>query len=733
MKLLIIESPGKQKTIQKILGAEWKVAASFGHIRALEQNVKFITKNFEPSYEFLKEKAEVIKKLKEESKGHDVYLGADKDYEGEQIAYSVCLLLKLNPDTAKRVIFTEITEKAIKTAIENPGIIDMNRVNTQKTRAMLDIMLGFTMSPLLWKHVGPSLSAGRCQTPALRLIVEREESIRTFKSSSSWEISGNWTKNGFHFAAHMEELEDEESVLNYMESVFQEGIIQSKDVKPWTENPPEPLITSTLQQQASAMYSINPKETMRIAQRLYEAGHITYMRTDKAILSEDATKEAQEWVLKQHGEEFVNKKPKICEVKGQEAHEAIRPTHMDVTSIESDPLDKKIYHLIWQRAIQSVMSAAKGETCTIIINLNDCDWTSKWKRTIFEGWKRAGKIEEKEDKEDKEVWTQAIELKIGDKVKWVDMKGEPKDTKAQGRFTEATLVRELEKFGIGRPSTFASLIATIQDKKYVEIKDIPAKEVTVKEYSLKPLEKPVEQIVKKKVGAEKRKLVPTELGQSVLVFMLQHFNDLFDYGFTEHMEKRLDLVAEGKENGKQVLEDMWESYKVRYKELSKHTEIKTKVKEFNGIKAVQSKKGPILLIEDPTQFLGWPEGVTFEEMTEEIALKHKESGKIGEWNGQPIIKKSGKFGPYLQCGNISIPYKEDMDIIEKFKEKMNPKEYIIRTGKYGPYIIKTSLKKPQFVSVPKDIDISKITDKEIEAIYKLGVESKKINKYGRAT
>ena len=740
MKLLIIESPGKQKTIQKYLGSEWKVAASLGHIRGLEQNLNFLKNDFEPSYEFIKEKAKAIKELKEASKGCDIYLGADRDYEGEQIAYSVCLLLKLNPKTAKRVTFTEITEKAIKKAIENPGIIDMNRVNTQKTRAILDMMIGFTMSPLLWKYVAPSLSAGRCQTPALRLVVEREHNIDNFKTSSSWHLCIHWIKN-ITFVGHMEdELEDEESALNYMEMVNTQsyGTILSNDIKQWSEKAPDPLITSTLQQQASAMFHINPKETMRIAQELYEAGHITYMRTDKAIMSEDATKDAIQWIQENYGEEFIQSERKVIEKKGnvQEAHEAIRPTHMEVTSVG---LHDKIYGLIWQRAIQSVMASAKGETRTVRIQIDEYKWSSKWKRTTFEGWKRAGKVAKIDDEEEESSDWNTIELEVGEKVEWVDMKASPKDTKAQGRYTEATLVRELEKFGIGRPSTFASLLSTIQEKNYVEMKTIPAKEVVIKEYNVTPNTWPAKEMeIKKKIGAEKNKLVPTELGRSVLQFIIKHFDDLFNYGFTSQMEKRLDKVAEG-DDWKQVLRDMWDSYKERYEELNSKNGTNgangTKVKEFNGIKAVQTKKGPLLLIEGiKTEFLGWPSGVTFEDMTEEIALQFKGTKQeIGTWNNEPIIKKTGKFGEYLQCGDVSITYQEEEfdKTIERFNAKKDAKkdvkkfkEYEIRTGQYGPYIMKTTLKKPQFISIPKGINIDTLTEKDVDALYKAGVTKK---------
>lgn len=786
--LVIVESPAKCHKIQEFLGPGWRVIASMGHIRALEHSLNAIgiDNDFEPKYEFLKEKVKAIKELKEAAVGiKSVYLASDDDREGEAISYAVCLLLKLNPKTVLRAVFHEITKKAVLSAVNSPRKLDMNIVNAQQSRAMLDMMIGFTMSPLLWRYVAPSLSAGRCQTPALRLVIEREDLIKNFKISSSWQLSADWLYDGFKFSSQMDdELEDEESALNYMEIIHQtqEGIIIYNDIKPWSEKAPEPLITSTLQQQASALFSINPKNCMKIAQRLYEAGHITYMRTDKAILSEDAIIEAKKWVTDTYGEDFISsqreekkgrKKPKVAtekkedEVKAQEAHEAIRPTHMEVSELpEGDwtPYDKKLYNLIWQRTIQSVMSSARGEICKVKIQMDgdeDFIWSSQWKRTTFEGWKCAGKIAQIDNDSDScdvdnsknDIWDKAVKMKVGNKLKWTDMKAEPKETRAQGRYTEATLVRELEKFGIGRPSTFASLISTIQDKNYVETTNIPAKEVIVREYNMKPLQWPADsKDLKKKIGGEKNKLVPTDLGRSVLSFMLKHFNDLFDYSFTAQMEKRLDKVAEGLEEWKQVLRDMWESYKDRYNDLSSKQQIKgepnVKIKEFSkGLKAVQSKKGPLLLIEgvkkEDTQFLGWPDGVSFEDITEEKALKFKEEiinkkvgNEIGEWNGQQIVKKGGKFGDYVQCGKISIPYIMDEELekmIERLEAKQNGtsgaikefKEYIIRVGQYGPYIIKTSLKKTQFVSLPNGIDITKLTEKEVEILYKTGLESKK--------
>lgn len=785
MKLLIIESPGKQATIKKYLGADWNVVASLGHIRGLEHKLDFLQRDFEPKYEWIAEKAKAIKQLKDAAKGaEDIYLAADKDFEGEQIAYSVCLLLKLNPATAKRITFTEITQKAILAAIAQPGRIDMDRVHTQQCRALLDLLIGFTMSPLLWKHVAPSLSAGRCQTPAVRLVVEREKSIEVFTSESSWRISGQWQhSNGLEFPGTMtDELTDEESAANYLENIHTtlEAIIQQTTVKPWMDRAPEPLITSTLQQQASALYHSNPKNTMRIAQRLYEAGHITYMRTDKAVLSEEARTSAQEWVRQAYGEAYVGsvesqkkkKGKKEDEVKAQaaakaqEAHEAIRPTHMEYTQLEGDdwtPLDKKVYRLIWQRTIQSVMTPVRGESCTVRFQIQEDEftWEAHEKHIVFDGWRRVGSIaviedaenEEEEKETGEERWTQFTSMNAGETVTWKGLRADSVETKAKGRYNEATLVKDLETYGIGRPSTFASLLAVIQEKGYVEAKDIPSREVEVKEYTLSPQQwPPTITAKKKKVGGEKNKLVPTELGRSMLHFMLEHFEDLFAFTFTASMEKRLDAIAEGREDWKHVMRDMWESYKDRYTNLSnveEKAEFSDRRRDWgNGLISILTKKGPLLLIEGKTKedtvFLGWPKGVAFQDITREQVMTFKEQVEIekqgsimGTWKETPIVKKAGKFGTYLQCGEYTIPYQEEEteeQIIQRFEAKKSGqgsgvlktfKDYVVRTGPYGPYLMKTSLKKAQFVSLPKGVNIETMTQKEAEQWYKLGLDTKK--------
>jgi DNA topoisomerase-1 len=765
-----------------------------GHIRGLEHSLSFLQNDFEPKYEMLKEKSDAIKQLTDAAKkATTIYLAADKDFEGEQIAYSVCILLKKDPKTTKRITFSEITEKAIKYAVENPSTINMNRVKTQQCRALMDLLIGFTISPLLWKHVAPALSAGRCQTPALRLVVEREDKIDQFQEESSYVLRAEWMDNTLFLHSVMtDELEDEESVKNYMEIYHNvtEGTVISNKVKPWSESAPKPFMTSTLQQQVSALYHLPPKRTMQIAQKLYEAGHITYMRTDSEELSQDAKQDATKQVIEIYGEEYAMdfKEESKEESKDgskddfgdfcEKSHEAIRPTHMELQRLEGvTSQEENVYRLIWLRTIQSVMSPARGEHCKIMIKIKgdeDFTWLSQQKRTIFHGWKCVTKIadidasdavdevedkepedKEPEDKEPANKWEKIIKLQPGHQLHWKEMRGEQKETKAQGRFTEATLVRELERHGIGRPSTFAALLAVIQEKNYAEIRTIPPREVDVIELILSPNVWPCkEKHLKKKVGQEKNKLVPTALGRSILSFLLIHFDDLFAYKFTQQMEKSLDEIADGTlKDWKSVIKSLWESYKERHATLNVKSEIgsSNKVKEFTGgLKAVQTKKGPLLLRESKdgkgaTEFFGWPLNTTFEEITEVHAIefigkKDADIQLLVEHGGTPIYKKKGKFGEYLQWGMISVPFIEGEECqltIERLEAKRQQQDskvifkgYEIRDGQYGPYIMKlqSSNKKPECVSLPKGIDAKKLTEKEIEGIYKLGLEAKKAAK-----
>lgn len=805
-KLVIVESPAKCSKIAGFLGTDYTVVATYGHIRALEEELDAIgiDRGFEPKYHFLtKEKAKAINAIKLAAQGCDtVYLAADDDREGEAIAYSACLLLKLNPATTKRAVFHEITASAVCGAVAAPRFLDMNKVWAQQSRAVLDMMVGFTISPLLWKHVGSGLSAGRCQTPALRLVWEREEEVKNFSSEASMGIRGTWSSSQPFEASLTDDLDDEESALNYLEnhSSVHGAVVTSAETRPWTEGAPTALITSTLQQQVSALFRINPKATMSAAQRLYEQGHITYMRTDSAVMSEEAITAAKAQVEGLYGAEYIGSgtaegeaaaaaptkkkgagRPKKAAAavagdptkpKAQEAHEAIRPTHFERRELPSDEdwsaSDRKIYGLIWLRAIQSVMAAAKGEKRTVKFVANgdeeaELEWLATWKQTTFEGWKKADTrdtVQKNDDGDDGapatatagDSWTAAQKITVGTKLKWTSLEAFPKSTKAPPRYTEATLVRELEKRGIGRPSTFAMLISTIQDKNYVEKKNIEGQEVVQKRYILGApgVWPPTIEEKKTRLGAEKDKLVPTGLGITVIDFALKHFPDLFDYPFTAAMETRLDKIAAGEEPSKKVLEDTWNSYKDRYVALkaAKGSAVSDERRRDlgGGLTAIKTKKGPLLMREDPsgnkdaTQFYGWPSGVSFDHISLTTAEAHISalSSTIGEHDGEPIYLKAGPYGKYIEHKGTKIPYKdgggaaETLDsIIKRLDEKGAAAAearvvggFEIRVGPYGPYMFKKDAVKKQFVSVPSGVNIDGLTVAAATAIFQAGLAAK---------
>jgi len=816
MRLIIVESPAKCSKIQGFLGPGNRVIASMGHIRALAHDLDAvgINKNFEPTYEFMKEKSKAIAMLKDAAKGAtSVVLCADDDREGEAIAYSVALLLKLNPLTNPRAAFREITKNAVLDALAKPRTIDMNKVNSQQARAMLDMMVGFTISPLLWKHIGgmAALSAGRCQTPALRMVCDVESVIDTFKSESSWSLTGTWTSAATLAAkwpaAMIDSLSDEESALNYLENHHTEpgAVVKSNTVKPWTESPPQPLMTSTLQQQASNLYHCSPKRTMQIAQKLYEAGHITYMRTDQTTMSKEAVEDARKVVESKWGKIYLGPmanntegtkgtKAKKADVQAQEAHEAIRPTHFEHSKLPDGEdwgiQDHKIYRLIWLRAIQSTMAPAKGDACEVILELDgdeDLPWQAKWRRTTFPGWKAADekdtdtkKAENGDQEEDgptelsgEAAWKIAESLKAGTKVKWTSLTATPKESKPRGRYTEATLVRDLEKKGIGRPSTFASLISTIVEKTYVEVQDIPAQTQKSKTFTLSTLSQwpPKEEEFLLKKGGEKARMVPTPLGKTVLEFTLKHFPDLFAYDFTAGMERRLDKVAEGTEQWKTVLQDTWDSYKDRISELKSSSAAgaggtggtggmggkNSKSREFSaGLKAVLTAKGPLLLKEGATKeetvFYGWPSSVPkkgIHDITEDevkafvtSVTSQKQGDSMGEWNGHPIYKKKGPYGFYAEWNGtkVNLVETDDVDaVIAKIKAKQEGPQprtlgpFQIRTGPYGPYLMKVGANanakgaakaKPQYVSIPKETNIEEMTAQQAGEIFEAGLKAK---------
>jgi DNA topoisomerase-1 len=643
--------------------------------------------------------------------------------------------------------------------------------------------------------VARGLSAGRCQTPALKLLVEREETIQTFTSTSSWRVQGTWTVAGATsqpqgqalFASLVDSLEAEEDALTYLENRKNQPtlVVHSTTTRPWTAKPPPPLMTSTLQQQASALFGMSPKATMSIAQKLYEAGHITYMRTDTTALSAEATAEARAWVTTNHGPDFLGpgdlkptKGPKAPGdlkegPKAQEAHEAIRPTHMELEEVDTEG-GQRLYTLIRNRTLQSVMAAARGETCTVILHAPDeteeeilplesvaeqqiLPWSMTQKRTTFEGWRRQGGgvavLEEDEtaDEQGSTFWTAVSALEKGHVLTWATLQASPHDTKPPGRMTEAILVRELEQKGIGRPSTFSSLIATVQDRGYATLTDVAGTDVALTTYSLPAPSAwpPTKTTTTKKVGQERKKLVPTPLGLSALVFLEKHFSHLFAYSFTSGMETRLDQVEQGTYAWKQVLRDTWSTYRDTYTTLRATGAANPKIKELgtDGLKAVLSKKGPLLLrgtTKEDTVFYGWPSGLAFSDITEEtarafLAEAAAAAAAVEVWNDHPLVRKTGPHGPYVRWNGTTLSVKSD-ESLESIKERLTAKttvvagatgplktfkDYVIRSGPYGPYILKPALKKPQFVSVPKTVTIDTLTESEVAALYTQGLAAKK--------
>ena len=564
-----------------------------------------------------------------------------------------------------------------------------------------------------------------------------------------------------------DELSDEESVLNYLENVHTSNLATVTAVKDstWSASPPKPLITSTLQQEVSAVYGMNPKDTMKIAQRLYEGGHITYMRTDSAVLSTEAISAAHIWVREAYGEKYVgssvNGKIPSAQKKGaasesgqkaQEAHEAIRPTHMDYKELvgEYTAAEKKVYAFIWKRSIQSTMSPATGVKRVVKFRLNsDPDafsWSTSRSKTLFQGWQILGKQVDIDADSATEGDSEAFDLdsmKEGQTIQWKNLTGAPKQSSPSPRFTQATLVRELETCGIGRPSTFASLIDVLLSREYVEVYDSPGSVEKYVVHSISPQKWPPVALSKeRRVGVDKKKLKPTALGKSVLDMCLKDFSALFDYSFTSTMEKRLDLVAEGKDCWKKVCSDIWTSYKHIYLRLRSSDSAPSKSDKVcelgEGYKAVLTKKGVPLLIVNSV-FTPLPEGTKIQDLTLEDAKRliaeHTANLRLGSYDGEDILKKKGPHGEYLQWKDVRIPLIEG-ETIDKTVERLKGKavaapqktvgEFVFAVGQYGPYMYKKSLQKKTFVSIPPDINIATLSPAAAKDLYVKGLAAKKM-------
>jgi DNA topoisomerase-1 len=804
MKLVIVESPAKCGKIQSFLGAGYKVQATMGHIRALEESLDSvgIDRDWEPSYEELATKKDAIIKLRQAAKGAEVILATDDDREGEGIAWHVAILLKLNPTTTPRIVFHEITKTAIVEAVNNPRRLDMNKVNAQQARAMLDLLVGFTISRVLWNRVAPKLSAGRCQTPALRLVVERDLQVDTHKPEASWRLSGQWQHpenktQTLQAEANQEFTKQEEAskALQATHNNTETTIVAVKESISISQ-PPKPLITSTLQQEASSLHGINPKITMMAAQKLYEAGLITYMRTDNPFLSKEAAEMTRKHVETTWGVDYLgplsegsdppkggppgqhvmaeasketpvatakkSKKPdadKAEKAEPQAAHEAIRPTHPeDQHPAIADDTQQTIYALIWKRATQSQMSAAQAHVrkTTLALKADPTrQWTAEQTKLKFLGWKVLEKQDPEKQKAEEQAWlVWTSKLVQGAILHWSVLKADEVFTKPKGRYTEASLIADLEKKGIGRPSTFASLVTTIIDRGYTEKTNTDGKLQKTHHLQIKPNQwPPAETTQDHKVGAEKNKLQATALGRSVSDFLAKEYSDLFNYDFTAAMEQSLDAVAKAEKPWKSVLQTTWDTYKDRYKEMTTMTGGKAaREKELGpNVKVILSRKGPLFVKEPATDgekatFAPLPNSVTFETATladaEAAFITAVETAKgelIGMLETQEIRKKKGPYGLYIECGQTRIPYKGET--LEQIQEKLQAKitfaqtetaferkvgDYTIRKGPYGLYLYKHALVKKQFAKFTKtEAEAKTITATELATMYSAGLAAKR--------
>ena len=794
MRLFIVESPAKCQKIRSYLGDGWKVIASMGHVRGLEESLAAvgIESGWNPRFEILKGKTKAVKEIKDAAKGaEEVWLGTDDDREGEAIAWHLCHLLRLSPETTPRAIFHEVTETAIQASVADKNKrLNGPMVQAQLARSMLDLLVGYSISPVLWKNIAYGLSAGRCQTPALHLVYDKEMDIAGFASKQSWVYEANFTPTGFDFPIACVGMwtpttltEVREYMTPFIPAKAASKLVDSTD-KTMNQSPPLPLITSSLQQECSSVYHINPKTTMMIAQQLYEAGHITYMRTDNPVLGVDCLAECREFVEGKYGENYLGssggsaggkgkKKAKKAEKEAvvQGAHEAIHPTHMELTSLPTEETwsdqHRKVYSHIWRRTLQSVMAAAQQKSRALVFQIDDDETEpeKRWKGTlstlVFKGWKI---LNEENDTEKDEQFAKTNVLTIGTKAKWSDMIGRQIATQPPSRFSEAQLVQQLEEKGIGRPSTFASLIATIIDRKYVEKKT--SKGTPVDLYKLEiagPKGSVKESIIKKDVGGDKDKIHLTSLGKSVIDFVDTRFADIFGYGFTAGMEEDLDLVAHGKKERVAVLDGLWSTMKDRVGTGAETAEGtggapaggNTKsIKEFaldDGItiSIANTKKGVLLIKKTPgvekAEFAAMPPTADTATMTQEEAealFTAKAGDSLGILDEMPVLLKKGQYGQYVEWNGIRQSYKEDTEfeaLCEQLKNKTGVSqatdsslptfirqvgEYTIKRGQYGLFFYRGGAAKMIFAKFPAALAAETISVADCAAAYKLASEEK---------
>ena len=742
--LVIVESPAKAKTIEKFLGKDYKVMSSYGHIRDLKKKQLSIDiDTLQPDYEIPEEKKKLVTELKNNAQNSEkVWLASDEDREGEAIAWHLYEVLKLKPENTKRIVFHEITKGAILKAIEQPRNIDLNLVNAQQARRILDRIVGFELSPVLWRKVKPSLSAGRVQSVAVRLIVEREREIHAFKSEAAYRViaiflvpdtDGKLVEMKAELSRRIKTKEEAKAFLDACKGAT--FTIEDITTRPVKKTPPAPFTTSTLQQEAARKLGYTVAQTMMIAQRLYESGFITYMRTDSVNLSEYATASSKDAIIQMMGERYVHPRHFETKTKGaQEAHEAIRPTYMENQSIEGTAQEKKLYDLIWKRTIASQMADAELEktTATISISKSGDAFTAIGEVIKFDGFLRVYRESYDDENEQEDESRLLPPLKKGQKLEYGPIVATERFTQRPPRYTEASLVRKLEELGIGRPSTYAPTISTIQQREYVEKGNKDGEERTFNVLTLKD-NQIKDESHNEVTGAEKSKLFPTDTGTVVNDFLTEYFPDILDYNFTASVEKEFDEIAEGEVKWTSIMKTFYDQF---HPAVEKTLSIKTEHKvgermlgeEPETGKPVSVKIGrfgPVVQIgaaddEEKPRFAQMKKGQSMETITLEEALElFKLPRTLGEYEGKTVTVGIGRFGPYIQHNKVYVSLPKTLDpmkvtleeaeqlILEKrtkeaerhIKKFDEEPELEILNGRYGPYIAY----KGNNYKIPKDI------------------------------
>jgi len=745
--LVIVESPAKAKTIEKFLGKDYQVESSFGHIADLpskEIGVD-IENGFKPKYEVSADKKAVVKKLKDLSKNAEtVWLASDEDREGEAIAWHLAETLKLKEDRTKRIVFHEITKTAIQKAIENPRTIDYNLVNAQQARRVLDRLVGYELSPVLWKKVRAGLSAGRVQSVSVRLIVERERDIDRFKSESSFSVTAEFfAENGKLFKAKLpKNFKSKEEAYAFLErNIGAQFKVSDLETKPAKKSPAPPFTTSTLQQEASRKLYYSVSQTMMLAQRLYESGLITYMRTDSVNLSQDAIKAAEAEIVNYYGKEFSKPRNFATKAKGaQEAHEAIRPTDMSRHAVAIDRDQARLYELIWKRTIASQMSDAQLErtNVTIVADKHNEHFTATGEVLLFEGFLKV--YLEGNDEEDEEQEGLLPAMKINEKVVSNGITATQRFSRPPARYTEAALVKKLEELGIGRPSTYAPTISTIIARNYVEKGTAEGTERNYEVLRLKE-EKINAAVQIEKVGADKGKLIPTDIGIIVTDFLVKNFETILDYNFTAKVEESFDEIAEGNLNWTNMMNEFYSHFHPTVKDVEKNAEresgeriLGTDPKTGKPVLVRLGKFGPMAQIGDaedeekqfaslsPTQNIGT---ITLEEALTLFLLPKN----LGEYKGESIEVNNGRFGPYIRYAEmfVSLPKgMEPLDVnIDKAIELINEKQKADApiaeyqglpvqkgVGRFGPFIKWNNI----FINVNKKYNFDNLSKNDIEEL-----------------